>query len=329
VGAVTEVGAVAGAGTLAPAGRQGRSGDRVASPRVPPMAQSVPLPLDFEDEAERPVAYALTPRARRAVSPERVPELALVPTGESVGSTEQAPGETTEVISTWFPESVLEDSDTRPAQARALRRSGMPPATIAAALGVDRVLVDAWTDGTVPAVRTRPTPASRPTSRPHVLASSPASAIDPVVPDAPAHGRTDARALSTFDAGLLAGLAAIDEQVGTLTLRHADPTLVAVALAFLRDHLSLSDVRIRVVVRHGVGRAGDRVRTEIATGLDVPIERVVSVRWQGAPASDAIETIVVVNEADAVRFARSSIARARRGQVASAGPGSARDAAVS
>lgn len=132
-------------------------------PDVPPvdLPTGAQIPLPFDDEAEDPIPFALTARARRTVAPHAVPALRVITAPPSVDPDPGAARAGAATSATGGPaladvgaHAVIGDdpSDTRPARARALRRSGRAHADIASELGVDELLVRAWT-GHVPVAR--------------------------------------------------------------------------------------------------------------------------------------------------------------------------------
>lgn len=239
---------------------------------TPPAAQPV---LPFDDESERPIAYALTARARRTVAPASLPSLKVVTGAGPAGG----------------PDTAQEDpGDTRPARARALRRAGLSPSAIATRLRVDELLVRAWVGETLSAV---PPPTVAPAD---AAAQAARSAFD----EGRRAAADEARRRLTTDAGFAAGvglLSAVSEtDLHTVTLAGHRPELVLRALTWLRAVTDVDAGRVRVVVRAGAGLAADTVRADLAQRLEVEPARVTVARWPGAPAPDATEVLVRVHE---------------------------------
>lgn len=235
---------------------------------------AVPVALPFDDEGDAPVPFGLTAAARRALDPDGVPALRVVPDRPE------------DVAPTPDVEEVAAD-DLRPAQARALRRSGMPVVTIAAAMDVDPALVATWTADLQPgrgAVRRpqgdRPARSVPRRSRPSIPSSA-----DP-----------------TAAAGLAVALARIDVDGAAMTLRGDQPALVATALSALRTATRIRPERVRVAVALGRGHAADHVRAELAQLMGLPVDRVVVGRPRD-PATDAtLDIRVRVAERRAVQL---------------------------
>ena len=241
--------------------------------------RAVPIALPFDDEGDAPVPFALTAAAHRALDPSDVPALRLVPAGPSPTT---APAATTSVPAA-IPPSEEEHDDLRPAQARALRRSGMRVATIAAAMGVDAALVTRWTHDLAP--RSRPTPAA-PAQR---------------APGSRAGGRGSGPALGPA-AALAVALARVDADGAALTLTDDRPGVLAAALGALRAEADVPSRAVRVAARVGSAGAADRLRADLISALGVPAEQVVVGRWQEAPDAGSVEIRVRVAGTRAVRL---------------------------
>ena len=102
------------------AARHPRTGAVAPRSTASPTPSGAQQALPFDDEAHEPIAYVLTAAAHREVATDGAPALQVV--------------------------DEVDDRDTRPARARALRRGGVPITQIAARLGVDDLLVRAWID---------------------------------------------------------------------------------------------------------------------------------------------------------------------------------------
>jgi hypothetical protein len=240
-------------------------------------ARAVPLPLPFDDEAERPIPFMLTAAAQREVLGRDMPALSVVP-------------------------ATAEPVDTRPVQARALLRSGMPVATVAAALGVAVSDVEGWTADLVDELARRRRTASRRT------ATVPADAAPRPAPSgaAPAAPRADARTVpadpgrrAPLLAGLAFALAEIDERGVTLLHDRVEP--VAVLLDALRASLPDFGQRMRVALRVGHDLPSDRVRIDVAARLGFDAGRIRIGRG-GASSGSTLEIRVDVADARAAEL---------------------------
>jgi hypothetical protein len=242
------------------------------------------LPLTFDDEMDAPVGFSLTPRARREVVPEQMPALRLVPREAARADAAVS--------------AATDPTDVRPAQARALRRSGMPVPTIAAALGVDLGLVVGWTQDTEPVRRTaRRSVQERP---------APASA------SAPAGGRGIATGCSvparTVDArearGMAVALAEFDTALAGVGFTHTRPEVLGAVLAEIRRQVPVVDWRVRVAIRVAEELGVDRCRGAVALALGVDEERIVAGRWAHAPSRTSIEIALHVADGAAAEVVR-------------------------
>jgi len=235
-----------------------------------------PLPLPFDDELDAPVGFSLTPRARRVVTPEQVPALRLVPrdAGHDGGPAAAQPDPT----------------DVRPAQARALRRSGMPVPTIAAAIGVDLELVAGWTQDTEPVRRTaRASGRGRP---------SPTQAAGVATPSGTVHARTvQTRQIGAREArGMAVALAEFDAALSGVGFTHARPEVLGAILSELRRAVPVVDWRVRVAIRVAGQLGVDRCRGAVAAALQVEEERIVAGRWSDAPNPSALEVSLHISD---------------------------------
>jgi hypothetical protein len=223
-----------------------------------------PLVLPFDDGSDEAVPYVLTAAAHREVLGRDVPPLVVVPRPAPASSS---------VGGVAVPVSVEDGtSDARRAQARALLHSGMPVATIAAALGVEVGLVERWTADLVDELARR----RRRTGRRGHGAAAPPSAVSAAVP---AHAPADALADASADAPversqrerLLPGLAfAVTEVDGdTVILAHDRLEPVALVLDALRALGDVPTARMRVAVRLAPDLPADRTRAAVAARLGV------------------------------------------------------------
>ncbi len=266
----------------------------VTGPPAAGTGSQVPLP--FDDEAEHPIPFALTARARRTVAPHAVPPLRVVP--EPGGSPVDVSGASDAPV-------VVDDdpSDTRPARARALRRAGVERTEIAAQLGVDELLVRAWTGDVV---------APRRTSRAAV-----ATGLRPVPDRGRAEERAEERAaadrqrrLAAGDArdrlrhdpglaaglGVLAGVAELTDGAVTVTTR--DPRLARTVVRWLVDVLGADPGSVRLVLRVGPRAAGDLARHRWGQALELAPERIRTTRAGAPPEDDGVEGVLRIVDAD-------------------------------
>lgn len=239
------------------------------------------LPLDGGSSvsgrtSEGPVDYVLTARARRAVAPDTLPELTLLPGDEAIDPAEGDPS----------AGGGFDPHDPRPARARALRRSGRTVAAIAAVLKVDEDLAARWCADVDPARRRRG------------RAAGPRTTVDPGARAAAAaevRRELDARPETAPVAigGLVSGLASITATSVTVTPPETD--LVPVVVSWLvRDGGARRD-QLRVLVAAGPAVARDVVAEHWATRLDLERDQVSHAAWAEAPAPDAVRITVRVS----------------------------------
>lgn len=223
--------------------------------------ETTTLPLPFDDETDCAVPFVLTAAAHREVLG-RTPSLTAVTAADAPqhDPSRRAPADDGA-------------DDTRRLQARALRRSGMPDATIAAALGVDVDVVTTWTEGLDDELarrrRRRQPSGGRPGGRRAVSGAPVAPASAPVeapagVEEDPAAGRVDP---ATLLPGLAVALAEPDADGVTIAHDRLDP--VAVLVDALRAEGVLAPGRVRVAVRVGTDEPLDRTRAVVAARLGV------------------------------------------------------------
>jgi hypothetical protein len=281
-------------------------------------------PLPFDDEADDPIPFALTARARRTVAPDRLPPLEVVPDRAAPspeppspapagaqprpGAVRPQPAPATQPSPARRSGDEVDDghlddpTDTRPARARALRRAGVQVARIAAQLGVDDLAVRAWTGDVAAESTTEPgTDGGRTPSRPHDPALAREHDEDRAAFElARAAAREVALGRLTSDptfaagVGLVAALAEVDTHAVTLVSPH--PEVVGRVLGWLVTHAEVDPGRVRVVLRIGPDVAGDLARHRWAAGLGVPVDRVSHTRWRGAPAPDATDALVRLHD---------------------------------
>lgn len=280
--------------------RRGGSGARVD--RTPTVAQE-PLPFDqippiavpYDDEADQPIAFSLTARARRVVAPDALPALRVI---DDDGALEPP-------------------NDTRPARARALHRAGVSIDDIGRQLDVDDLVVRAWLGSLV---ATSPTRRARPPRHDHErpgVAAAPRSGVD--LPDPPAFrappvarigprtravdevAATDdlwrdaveeARRRLTDDprfalgVGMLASLAATDRFSVTLISDRAEA--VGAVMGWLYEHAQVDVATPRVILRLGEQAAADLERHRWSDKVGVPIGRISFTRSGGIRPSSTV-----------------------------------------
>ncbi len=239
---------------------------RPASPVSPSSAVPLSLPFPLEDDVDRPIDLVLTGAAHRELDPSRGPALRLV-------------------------SSVAEEphpSDTRPAQARALLRSGMPVTTIGAALGVPEGVVLHWTQD-VEVSRRRRVQLTR--ANPPRVAPPRAPVTSPNLVTAQARAGADD---DKFLQGVALALVRIVD--ATVSIVHDRPELVGLLVTELRRRTDVAIERFRVSVRVAPPLATDRVRREVASLLGVDVERVIAGRTAQPLTSTGIEVRVDVSD---------------------------------
>lgn len=277
-------------------------------PRPGPGPAAVPAPaplgvrarqvaLPFDDEADRPVGYALTPSAQRLLAPERPPLLRIVPSDPPSGATDQADEE---------------PHDIRPARARAMRRAGHEIEVIALRLAADPARVAGWVaDVRAPRPRRSARRGAAPTGTSGELGTSgaptadlpsdPSSAIDTGMRRRAAREvahRLTIDAAFARDLGMLAAGARRDGATIAVTLQQGG--LAAVLVERLRRDAALEPAGVRVVLRVGPARSADRARHEWSERLGLPLERVAAVRWPLAADPEAVEATLHVVAPDVV-----------------------------
>jgi hypothetical protein len=242
-----------------------------------------------EDEHDRPIGFALTARARRAVAPHSLPDLAVVPAGPAPGDGDVEPAD-----------------DTRPARARALRRAGVSISRIAGQLDADPLLVTAWT-GEVAVRAHRPRRSGGTTAPPAAAPVTDGTAQrqdqDEVTARALARAEATRRARArlaedaafSLAAGLLAAVAEVDEHA--VTVATDDARIARRALEALTAMLPQAGALARVVARVGPEAAGDLVRHRTAGALDIDVSQVTWTRWRTAPRADAVRVLLRVADA--------------------------------
>lgn len=295
-------------------------------PTLPLMLEGA-VPLPFDDEADRPVDMVLTARGRLAVGAADLPELRVVPGARGAVDAKACQGDGAAAERLTGERIEREDPfDTRPSQARALRRAGRSTAEIAERLQVDELLVRAWClDVGSSGARWRArVPGGGATSASTLVGRRSVSApstSDVALTRVPARGaetdtagnakgdehrtsfelaRAAARDLARdtrlkdarFSAGLglLAGVGEFDPHAVTVTT--ADVDVAAAVLAWIREQLDVAPGRIRVALRIGQKVAGDLAAHRWAKQLGVERSQVAIATWRTPPSVDAEQVLV-------------------------------------
>lgn len=285
------------------------------TPERAAAAEPVQQPLPFDDEADQPVAFSLTARARREVAPGDLPPLSVVRDEQHPplpdGAPEDPPGG-----EAW---PVCDDpSDTRPSRARALRRAGLSADAIARQLQVEPVLVRAWIGSTSdPSVgRSRDRDAAHPTASDQGLQRSAGTGggadtdggvaiTDPEAEQretafqlartaAAEQARRDLQRDPAFAAGLGLVASIVDIDRNALTVTTGDEEIARLSLRWLDEHLPLDPARVRLVLRLGPRVAADLVAHRWANRLGIDRQRVAVARWHDAPDGRSVQALLRV-----------------------------------
>lgn len=222
--------------------------------------------------SEAPVDYVLTARARRAVAPDTLPELTLLPGDDEIDPVEGDPTAAED----------FDPHDPRPARARALRRSGRTVAAIAAVLKVDEDLAARWCADVDPAQSRRGRARPRTTVDPGARAAAAAE----VRRELDAHPETGPAAIG----GLVSGLAIITAT--SVTVTPPEPDLVPVVVSWLVRRAGAAREEIRLLVAAGPAVARDVVAQHWASRLDLQRDQVSHAAWAEATAPDAVRVTV-------------------------------------
>lgn len=290
-----------------------------------PLDLEEATPLPFDDEADRPLDLLLTARGRRAVGASDLPALEVVPDPDAGAAASSSAPLDGAAGGSRLLAGEEDPSDTRPSQARALRRAGRATAEIAERLQVDELLVRAWIADVSPAAarghqrvaRQRGASATRAASLadrgPRDRSRADRSRADRGHADpegaerrleehrtgfelARAAAREEARRSFLQDpdfaavVGILSGIAEFDPHAVTLTT--ATPALVTRVIGWIRQRLDVEPGRVRVVLRIGPRVAGDLAAHRWAKHLEVDRSRVAVASWRSAPAADAEQVLV-------------------------------------
>jgi hypothetical protein len=276
------------------------------APAVIDLPAGAQVPLPFDDEAEDPIPFALTARARRTVAPDELPPLRVLP-GSTEPSTSGGPADADGTADPGDP------SDTRPARARALRRSGVATTAIADQLGVDELLVRAWTGNVAVArpsrarVRSEPTRAGVPGGAPPVALhvggrDAREEAARTAFELARAAARDAARRRLADEPKLAAGLGVLagiaDISPSAVDVTTSDPRLARAVVRWLTEVLGADPSEVRLVLRVGPRAAGDLARHRWGRAVGLEPERIRTTRAVANVADDAVEAVLRVVDAD-------------------------------
>ncbi|MDP8927139.1 MAG: hypothetical protein M3O70_00790 [Actinomycetota bacterium] len=227
------------------------------------MAQPM---LPFEGSAlDTPIAYGLTARARRLVASATLPDLTVLPgTGED--------------------RSEANRFDTRPARARALRRSGRNLREIADELEVGEEVAAAWTrDIRRGPLRSR---SRRSTSPLRHMGDAVAAALEP---------RTAQADGDLAAAGLVLGLAEVTPHA--ITIQTADPAVARTVVNWLQGRMGVPAPRLRMLLAVGPAVARDLAAHRWAEMVGIPLENVLAAPWPQASEPTAVRGTLRVADA--------------------------------
>lgn len=250
-----------------------------SEPSAPVGQPTLPFP---ESALDAPISYGLTARARRLLVPSTLPDLTVLP-----GNVKER--------------SSPDRFDTRPARARALRRSGRNLREIAAELEVDEELASDWTLGVVPvALRLRN---RRSTSRVR-------------------HGREgvsadlEQRAAGVDDelaaASLLLGLAEVTPYA--IALVTTNPAVARAVIRWLRSRIGVQAARLRITLATGPAVARDMAAHQWAELTGIPRQQVLATPWRDTPDRAAVRGTLRVADRHAAALVASWRAALQAGE---------------
>lgn len=275
-----------------------------ATRRAASEPESVQETLPFAEDG--PVPFALTARARRAVAPDSLPSLRVLPDA-SDRSRERS-------LHDAIPVDLDDPHDTRPSRARALRRAGVALDDIAAELGVDDLVVRAWVDEVEPVRSARRRlravvgpdaahPAEERRTRQVVQRHAAAERFRQTRREA-RRDATDRLADPTFATGLglLAGVLETGVHAAVVTVRRRE--VGGAVVGWLLARAEVDPQRIRVLLRLAPQAPADVAAHRWAEALGLAAGQVSYTRWRAAPAADAEEaTIRIADPAASARLA--------------------------
>lgn len=282
-----------------------RTDDQPADPTVEPTVEPAAgraaeqTTLPFDAAVDEPIPYALTARARRAVAPQTLPGLTLLPEADDPADVAQPS------LSEVVPDALDDPSDLRSARARALRHAGVDIDDIAGELGVDPIVVRAWVDDIAPVRSAR--------RRLRAVPSRPGAATGP----APGVGDARRRAEAVFEAtrsgarraardrvdadpafvrglGLVTGVAEVSPQAVVVTTR--DVAVARAAVRWLTGTVELDAARLRVLLRLAPQVAADLAVHAWQEAIGVAGERIQHTRWRQAPTATSVEAIIRITD---------------------------------
>lgn len=240
-----------------------------SSPPTSETSAAVAQPmLPFEHATpDAPINYELTARARRLVASSTLPDLTVLP-----GLDEDR--------------SAADPFDTRPARARALRRSGRNLPEIAAELAVGEELAATWTlDVAREPVRVRRRRSAFGLGR---VGDAVAAALEPRARQA----EGDLAA-----AGLVLGLAEVTTHA--ITIEMTDPALARAVIRWLQDRIGVPCARLRMLLATGPAVARDLAAHRWAEMVGLPRDNVLAAPWPEAPESAAVRATLRVADTGA------------------------------
>ena len=242
------------------------------------------LPLPFDDGVDDAVPFMLTAAAHREVLGRAAPALTVV-ASHGAPAAHQDPHAVSE--------EAPDPDDPRRLQARALLRSGMPMATVAAALGVDIALVEGWTIDMVDELARRRRAPGR-----HRDARAPRRPWGTGTLEVPASAAARERLIP----GIVFATTAVDAEGLAIVHDRVEP--VGMLLDALREAGVLPEGRVRVAVRLAPDVPADRTRAEVAGRLGVDAA-AITIGRAGDEARGGIGLRVDVRSSDAARTVRA------------------------